>query len=189
MFRENIADATTGNGLGGAATVFGTGPIIISENTFEGNIAKSRNAWAEGGALLIDDEPPASGYGRKMVVDNRFVNNLASSQFGNGTGGAIEAGLSKYLERLPPLAETILNKIPPRAELPAAVRPASLHQRFDLRTTSILKTPHSSVERYTFRVHRNQERIRASLTIRLSITTHPQGVEESILGPAFNHLW
>lgn len=90
VFRESIADAATGNGLGGGVFTWNTLAMEVRDNVFEDNIAKSSNATAEGGALLIDDEPPASGYGSKMVTGNRFVNNLSSSQFGNASGGAIE---------------------------------------------------------------------------------------------------
>jgi hypothetical protein len=89
VFRENIVDATTQGGLGGAVGMGGTGPVIISENLFEDNIAKSKDAWAEGGALILEDtDVPQQG--RKSIVGNRFVNNLSSSQFYDGRGGAIE---------------------------------------------------------------------------------------------------
>jgi hypothetical protein len=90
VFRENIADATVDNGLGGGIFCFYTAAIEIRDNLFEGNIAKSQNGWAEGGAMIIDDEPPATGYGRKLVKGNRFINNMSSSSGFGGTGGALE---------------------------------------------------------------------------------------------------
>ena len=91
VFRGNIADATVNGGIGGGLSIHATTAVEVRDNLFEGNIAKSRDGWGQGGGLLIGDEPPVSGYDRKLVVGNRFVDNLASSQFydGNG-GGAIE---------------------------------------------------------------------------------------------------
>jgi len=90
VFRENIVDATDRGGVGGGIYLFATSGIEVRDNLFDGNIAKSRNGWGEGGGIVIDDLN-VSGYGRKMLVGNQFVNNLASNQFGDdGRGGAIE---------------------------------------------------------------------------------------------------
>jgi len=89
VFRRNIVDATTRNGVGGSMYFYATGPVSVTANLFEGNIAKSRDGYGEGGGLLFEDTG-VSGYGRKLVVGNRFVGNRSSSQNLIGTGGGIE---------------------------------------------------------------------------------------------------
>ena len=90
LFRGNIAEAGSGNGVGGGIYFFATEAIEVSENVFEGNIAKSNYAFAEGGALLFEDwNVPV--YGRKMITGNTLVNNMTITQSGTyGSGGAIE---------------------------------------------------------------------------------------------------
>jgi hypothetical protein len=91
VFRGNIANATVHSGIGGGLAIHATTAVEVRDNFFEGNIAKSRDGWGDGGGLIINDEPPVSGYGRKLVVGNRFVDNMASSQFyDHNGGGAIE---------------------------------------------------------------------------------------------------
>ncbi|RMG19534.1 MAG: hypothetical protein D6732_29730, partial [Methanobacteriota archaeon] len=89
VFLNNFVDATLNNGLGGAFSCFYTVDMEISDNLFEGNIAMSQNGWAEGGAVLIDDEF-TTGYGRKLVTANRFINNIATSTGFAASGGALE---------------------------------------------------------------------------------------------------
>jgi len=95
MFKENSVEATTNNGVGGAIYCYRTAGLEILNNLFENNLAKSRDLWAEGGGLLIDDKNYndggiLDGIGRKTISGNHFVNNRSQSQSGNGTGGAIE---------------------------------------------------------------------------------------------------
>jgi hypothetical protein len=89
VFRDNYVKATNNNGLGGAFTCYYTAALEIRDNLFEGNIAISQNGWAEGGAFLITDEF-TTGYGRKLVKGNRFINNLSSSSGSGGSGAALE---------------------------------------------------------------------------------------------------
>jgi len=89
VFKNNIADAKVNNGLGGGFGCYSTGDLEIRDNLFEGNIAKSRDAWGEGGAILIDDEY-LTLYGRKIVSGNRFINNQSIGQSASAGGGAIE---------------------------------------------------------------------------------------------------
>jgi len=90
VFRENFVNATLNNGLGGGLYCYGTSDVEITDNLFENNRAESQNAYAEGGGLVIDDTQ-VSGYERKLVVGNRFINNVVISQAtGGGRGGAIE---------------------------------------------------------------------------------------------------
>ncbi|NIT55921.1 MAG: hypothetical protein GWN00_06695, partial [Aliifodinibius sp.] len=87
-FRENIADATTGGG-GAAGLIVIRSETEIRDNLFENNVGKSRDSFAVGEALDIED-PQAGEYSRKILVGNRFINNLVSSQFHNARGGAIQ---------------------------------------------------------------------------------------------------
>ena len=89
LFRENIADATAGNGVGGGVYCHTTSGMKISDNVFEDNIAKSQNAWAEGGAICLEDTDVPQ-HGRKSIMANQFIGNITISQNGNARGGAIE---------------------------------------------------------------------------------------------------
>ncbi len=94
IFRNNIANGIPSGGDGAAtgAGVFcySTGPVVFTENTFEGNIATAvLNGWAIGGGICIDDRE-AVGPGRKWLTHNQFVGNHVQGQNVENWGGAID---------------------------------------------------------------------------------------------------
>jgi hypothetical protein len=90
IFRKNILHATNQGAVGAGMIVQWTGEVTILENLFEDNEATSINSsgWAEGGGLCITDQD-ITGYGRKYVMKNRFVNNRVYSQYAWGDGGGL----------------------------------------------------------------------------------------------------
>ncbi len=89
VFRGNVVGASSQGGVGAGALVEWTGAVTISENLFEGNVGTSTFGWAQGGGLCVDDQT-ISGYGRKMIVKNRFLNNRLSRGGGDShCGGGV----------------------------------------------------------------------------------------------------
>jgi parallel beta-helix repeat protein len=91
IFRQNYLHAIQQGAVGAGLVVGGTGEVTIQENLFEGNTAISENytGWAQGGGLCIDDQWVTTGYGRKMVMNNRFINNYVRSYYSDGDGGGV----------------------------------------------------------------------------------------------------
>ncbi len=89
IFKNNYSGAKIGGGLAGGVYCFLTSTVEITNNYFEENIAESRDAHAEGGALIIDDTD-ASGFEYKNVIGNHFIKNQTISQNDRARGGAVE---------------------------------------------------------------------------------------------------
>ncbi len=91
IFRENYVYATTLGAVGAGLHVQWMGEVTILDNLFEDNEAVSigSSGWSEGGGLGITDEY-ITGYGRKYVIKNWFVNNRVYSQYGWGEGAGLE---------------------------------------------------------------------------------------------------
>ena len=93
VFRSNVAFSSGQGGVGAGLVVKSTGSITIQGNLFDGNTATCSQAnpgvwsWAQGAALCVDDQQfPQQG--RKMILNNRFINNKVDcSKYSNG--GAI----------------------------------------------------------------------------------------------------
>jgi hypothetical protein len=98
IFRENYLHGTRQGTAGAGLEVVETKEVTIRENLFESNMAISMGTsglqWgrAVGGGLCISDGS-TTGYGQKLVVGNRFINNYVRSYNGEAEGG----GLYLYL--------------------------------------------------------------------------------------------
>jgi len=91
IFRDNIASTVLRGAFGGGMVVEHTGPVTISDNLFEGNVAVSANSLGHGGGLWIGDAylPGTTAPARKLIVRNRFLRNRTQGTDW-GTGGGIE---------------------------------------------------------------------------------------------------
>jgi len=93
IFRNNVASSALGGAFGGAMVVEHTGPVTISDNLFEGNVAVS--AWSEGvgrgGGLWVGDAylPGTTAPARKLIVRNSFLRNRTQNPRW-ASGGGIE---------------------------------------------------------------------------------------------------
>ena len=85
IFRNNFITAKN-DVLGAGMFVYGTAEVTIKENHFEYNLATSTSGYANGGGLYISDED-ITGYGRKMILKNRFINNRTQVVSGNNSNG------------------------------------------------------------------------------------------------------
>jgi hypothetical protein len=88
IFRSNIVSATISGGVGAGLIAYRTGGLTISENLFEDNVGTSETGWAEGGGLCVDDQL-ITGYGRKLILNNRFLSNTVDCAAGNAGGGIV----------------------------------------------------------------------------------------------------
>ena len=90
IFRANILNATNSSANGAGMFIAWTGEVTILENLFENNVATSTSDYADGGGLCIYDGN-ITGYGRKMVIRNRIINNRTnvSGSGGDSNGGGI----------------------------------------------------------------------------------------------------
>ncbi len=97
VFRNNMVEASLNNGVGGAIYFTFTGPMLIENNLFEGNLARSINGSASGGGLQPEDsDKPLAG--RKTIKGNRFINNKCVSLYGSlASGGGLNLYRSKAL--------------------------------------------------------------------------------------------
>jgi predicted GH43/DUF377 family glycosyl hydrolase len=85
-FRANIARTWYQGALGAGCFVGWTMNVTIRDNLFEENDASSTGGWTIGGGLFVGDQD-ITGYGRKMIVNNRFRNNTVScSKENHGAG-------------------------------------------------------------------------------------------------------
>jgi predicted GH43/DUF377 family glycosyl hydrolase len=91
IFRSNVARASTYCATGAGMLVMHTADVTISENIFEDNIGTSISGWAQGGGLCVTDQD-ITGYGRKLVLKNRFLNNHLSHG-----GSTLECGAGVFL--------------------------------------------------------------------------------------------
>jgi hypothetical protein len=86
VFRSNfaytrLATAEGSGAFSGGLYVGGTGNVTIQDNLFESNRAmadRGNHQGARGGGLWIDDEG-YTGYGRKTIVHNKFINNTINA--------------------------------------------------------------------------------------------------------------
>jgi hypothetical protein len=100
IFQVNTVEEMSG-GSGGAKAggmyLVWTDESTVKNNLFEGNAVKAVVGFAGGGGLSIYDSD-ASGYGRKVVIHNRFLYNTVESQRGGsgscGGGGLLLQGTS-----------------------------------------------------------------------------------------------
>jgi hypothetical protein len=95
VFRANVCLETLNtypsNAVGGALVLNRSGAVTISDNLFEANSISSQYGWADGGGVLIDDHD-TTGYGRKLVLRNRFLRNrayTATFQAVTASGGGV----------------------------------------------------------------------------------------------------
>lgn len=87
-FRENLADAVDDNAIGGGAFLINTADILLENNIFENNTAKSIARRGFGGGMSIQDSgDPTTSY--PQLIGNEFLNNTASSLFDIGLGGGL----------------------------------------------------------------------------------------------------
>jgi hypothetical protein len=91
IFRSNVVTGTQEGAVGAGVLVGWTADVTISENLFENNIGSSVFGWAQGGGLCVTDQD-TTGYGRKVISKNRFLNNHLSHG-----GASAECGAGIYL--------------------------------------------------------------------------------------------
>jgi hypothetical protein len=76
--------------IGGGLALHGTGEVSVEQNLFEANtaIANGMNGGGTGGGMFVAD----SGAGRKLILNNRFLNNRADcpANGGFGRGGGLD---------------------------------------------------------------------------------------------------
>jgi hypothetical protein len=97
IFRDNVASTILRGAFGGGMVVEHTGPVTISDNLFEGNIAKSSSNLGRGGGLWIGDRylPRTTAPARKLIVRNRLLRNRAQgTNWGSGGGIELDATLA-----------------------------------------------------------------------------------------------
>jgi hypothetical protein len=91
IFRANITNSDNSGSFGAGMSIIWTDESIIRDNLFEGNKSTCSHTagWAQGGGIVIDDEG-ITDYGRKTVLNNKFINNSVHSEQGslyvNGAG-------------------------------------------------------------------------------------------------------
>jgi hypothetical protein len=90
VFRSNVLRSTRFGAVGAGLLIASTGDVTVADNLFEGNSAFSTGSgtWAQAGGLGVDDESTAST-GRKLIRNNRFVNNTIGN-IGLNDGGGVE---------------------------------------------------------------------------------------------------
>jgi len=90
IFQDNVLNATNSAARGGGICIRWTADVTILENLFDNNVVISTSNYADGGGIFIKDLD-ITGYGRKMIMRNRIINNCTNVG-GNGqnsNGGGI----------------------------------------------------------------------------------------------------
>jgi len=90
IFTSNIVQANQQGAIAAGLIVLYTGNVTIQGNLFEWNTATSTGAagWAEGAGMVVDDET-ITGYGRKLILNNSFVDNTILCYAENDGGGLL----------------------------------------------------------------------------------------------------
>ena len=88
VFRSNVAKATQEGAIGAGLVLLWTGDVTVQNNLFESNTVTSMGAggWAWGSGMVVNDES-STGYGRKMIMNNRFLNNTVAGKGFSAGGG------------------------------------------------------------------------------------------------------
>ncbi len=93
IFRDNVVSTVLRGAFGGGMVVEHTGPVTISDNLFEGNVAVSADiaGVGRGGGLWIGDAylPVTTAPARKLIARNCFLQNRAQNPRW-ASGGGIE---------------------------------------------------------------------------------------------------